>query len=623
MGVLEIVRGRDDGGAIARAIVGDESYGSHAHEKSGLDAGQEGSQEASQSDTESPSFGGFYTGDVKDDEKELALHPDQVTEGAELGQQKAEAAALVWSRSALVGIYAWIWICFFMLAFHSAMSTFLINYVMGSFKSAPQVSTAYILANIVGGIMKLPLGKTLNLWGRAEALVVSTGIYILGMIVLTACNGPNGYAAGYVLYWIGYYCIYLILDIFIADTSGLRNRAFAFGFIQTPFIVTAFTGSLAADSVYTKYGWRWGYGIFCIVMPFVFLPLAVVFKFYEKKARKQGIFRRQPSGRTIMQSVTHYFHEFDVVGAFLLMIAWVLFLLPFSLAQYGRSQYASATFIALIVIGFCMFFVFAAWEKWGAKTHFIRYELIKRPTILGACLLSAVLFFSFELWDQYFYNFILMSYNIPAVQAGYMLQIYNVGSCFFSPIIGAIIWATARFKYICLFFGAPLMVLGSGLMIYFRGSEHGIGYVVMCQIFIAFAGGTLVIGEDMAVMVAGGREGTPMMLALIGLFSNIGGAIGLAVGAAIYNNVFVDTLTSQLPDNLKGNATQIYFDGINVQTTYPWGSPLHDAVAYTWGYAQRMNCIASTCILVLAFPCIMVWKNYNVNVKQNKGQMIF
>jgi hypothetical protein len=102
MGVLETVRGRDEGGAIARTIVGDESY--RSHEKSGLDAGQE----TSQSDTESPpNSGGFHTGDVNDDEKELVRHPDQVTEGAELGQQKAEAAALVWSWSALVGIYAW------------------------------------------------------------------------------------------------------------------------------------------------------------------------------------------------------------------------------------------------------------------------------------------------------------------------------------------------------------------------------------------------------------------------------------------------------------------------------------------------------------------------------------
>jgi hypothetical protein len=102
MGVLETVRGRDDGGAIARTIIGDESNGSQ--EKSGHDVGHE----TSQSDSDSPhNTGGFHTGDVNDDEKELAHHPDQVTEGAELGQQKAEAAALVWSRSALVGIYAW------------------------------------------------------------------------------------------------------------------------------------------------------------------------------------------------------------------------------------------------------------------------------------------------------------------------------------------------------------------------------------------------------------------------------------------------------------------------------------------------------------------------------------
>jgi MFS family permease len=198
-----------------------------------------------------------------------------------------------------------------MLAFHSNISGFLINYIQGGFKAAPQVSTSYILANVVGGVLKLPLGKTLNLWGRAEGLVFSTGIYLVGMIILASCNGPDGYAAGYVLYWIGYYCLYLILNVFVADTSGLRNRAFAFGFMQTPFICTAFTGSLAANSIYAKYGWRWGYGIFCIVMPFAFLPLAMVFKYFEKKAEKNGIFRRQPSGRTVGQSIIHYIHEFD------------------------------------------------------------------------------------------------------------------------------------------------------------------------------------------------------------------------------------------------------------------------------------------------------------------------
>jgi hypothetical protein len=54
-----------------------------------------------------PSSDGSHQGDMFDDAKELAHNPDVVTSGAELGQQKAEAAALVWSWPVLVGIYAW------------------------------------------------------------------------------------------------------------------------------------------------------------------------------------------------------------------------------------------------------------------------------------------------------------------------------------------------------------------------------------------------------------------------------------------------------------------------------------------------------------------------------------
>ncbi|KAJ5082213.1 Siderochrome iron transporter 2 [Penicillium argentinense] len=623
MGVFDMIRGRNDDGRIARNIVDSGDIQEDKHPRStaeGADGGEH-APPAYESDIDSQTS--FGVNGVLDDEKEQEHNPDHVTYKASVGQQKAEAAALVWSRPVAIAVYAWIWVCFFMLAFHSSINGNLINFVYADFQLAPQVSTSYILASVIGGVLKLPLAKTLQLWGRAEALVFSTAVYIVGMIILAACNGADAFAAGYVLYWIGYYCIYLILDIFVADTSGLRSRAFAFAFATTPFICTAFTGPLAATAIRVNSGWRWGFGIFCIIQPVVFLPLAVVLKFYERKAIRLGVWERRQSGRTTLQSIVHYIHEFDVIGALLLMGAWVIFLLPFSLAQYGRSQYSSATFIAMVIVGFCMLFIFAAWEKWCARTHFIRYELLKRPTILGACICSAVSFFSFYLWDQYFYNFVLLTYNLDSTMAGYMLQIYNVGSCFWSPILGIIIWVTKRFKYITLFFGVPLMLLGSGLMIYFRGQDHGIGYIVMCQIFIAFGGGTVVIGEDMAVMAGGGREGTPIMLAMIGLFSSIGGSIGYAVSAAIYNNVFVEALVSQLPDNLKANATQIYTDGIITQMAYPVGSDLRNATVYAWGYAQKMNCIASTCILALLIPAVAVWKNYDVGKKQNKGTMAF
>ncbi|KAJ5988476.1 siderochrome iron transporter 2 [Penicillium waksmanii] len=554
------------------------------------------------------------------DEKEVNERPDEINLDAKPGLQKAEAVALIWSKKTVICLLAWVWVCYMILALHQIILSNITVFVYSSLESAPQITNAYIMANIIGAVLKLPLAKTLNLWGRAEGMMISLVIYLVGMVVLAASNDPTTYAAGYTIYFIGYDCIYLLLQIFVADTTGLRNRAWAFAFSTTPFICTSFVGPLAAKS-FEETGWRWSFGVFAIVAPFVFVPLILVFKYYERKAEKLGLYHPQPSGRTWSQSVIHYFHEFDVIGAFILMAAFVLFLLPFSLITNGRSSYNTPTFIAMVVIGFCLFFVFAAWEKWGTRSEFIPWALLSNRSVLGACLLSALLFFSFDLWDTYFLNFLYVVYNLDVTMAGYVFNIYTVGSCFWSVPVGVFIYYTKRFKYLALCFGLPLMMLGSGLMIHFRGSDQGVGYIVMCQIFYAFAGGTMVICEDMAVMSGGDREGIPMTLSLIMLFSSIGGAIGGAVASGIYNNTFVETLTKALPDDKKSQAATLSLSYIS-QIAYPVGDPVREACAHAWGYTQRQNAIASTAILVLGVPCIMMWKNVNLDKKQNKGNVL-
>lgn len=515
-----------------------------------------------------------------------------------------------------------IWFCFFMLAFQQAILFNVTATAYADFASAPAIATASILSNIIGGVLKLPIAKTLNIWGRAEGYLVFFGVYLLGMVILASSGGPDSYAAGYVFYWIGYDAIYLILDIFVADTSGLQNRAFAFSFVSTPFICTAFTGPLAAQAFLRHSTWRWAIGCFAIIQPFVFVPLAVVFKFYQKKAERLGIYKHQPSGRTALQSVVHYLHEFDVVGAVILMAAFVLFLLPFSLVSYGRATYDSATFIAMVVAGVVLFPVFAAWEKWFAHTHFIRWELFRQRTVLGACCMSALSYFSFYSWDLNFYSFVLVVYNLGYSDTGYMTQIYNVGSCFWGVVFGLWVKYTKHFKWTVLGFGLPLMILGAGLMIHFRGQDADIGYIIMCQIFIAFGGGTIVIGNSMAVMAASDRDGVPMMLAVLNLFASIGGAIGDAVSVAIYSSTFPEALRSRIPQDMADQVDKIYLGGYLAQVTYPVGSPTRDAINYAWGQSQRYGSISATAILTLGIPAVAIWKNYRVDKKQNKGTVI-
>ncbi|RAL17383.1 putative siderochrome-iron transporter [Aspergillus homomorphus CBS 101889] len=556
-------------------------------------------------------------------DKEAQRKVDEEVKDGATGVNKVEAAAFVWSRKTLLVIYAWIWVCFFMLAFHSSIGLNVLVYAYANFNTAPEISTAAILATVVGGVMKLPVAKILNVWGRAEALLIFTGLFLVGIIVLASCTGPSGFAAGYVLYWVSYNALYLILDVFMADTSGLRNRAFAFGFSNTPFICTAFTGPLAAQSFLAMTTWRWAYGAFAIIFPCVFVPLAVVFKLHERKAKKLGIYAPRRSDRTWIQSVIHYVHEFDVVGALILMAAFILLLLPFSLTVYGRAQYKSATFIAMLVIGFCLLFVFVAWERYFARKQFIRYDLLRQPTVFGACILSALLNLGYAAWDLYFLNFVMVVHNLSVSEGGYMNQIYNIGSCFWAPLFGLYIRQTKHFKNACLYFGLPLMLLGSGLMIHFRGEHHNIGYVAMCQIFIAIAGGTLVIGQDMAVMAVADHDGVPMMLSILGLFASLGGAGGNAVGSAVYTNVFPHKLRQGLPAGAARDSwMDIYLGGYLAQMEYPMGSEIRTAINSAWGDSQKYSCIATTAVIALGFPCILLWKNVSVDQKQNKGVML-
>ncbi len=617
MSVFRNVRGRDEGVAVAAlAPEGDKAPATGAATGVDPEKHPQGAEPDNSSDDSSR-----LSIEARED-LEVRKHANEVTADAQLGVQKAEAAALVWSRPAMIGTYFWIWVCFFMLALQQNILGNVTYYAYSSFQTAPQLGTAYILTSVIGAVVKLPIAKLLNVWGRSEGFMVFVGVYLLGMIIIASCNGPDGYAAGYVLYWIGYDAIYFILDIFVADTSGLRNRAFAFAFVTTPFICTAFTGPLAAQSFLTHTTWRWAIGAFCIVMFFVFTPLAVIFKYYQIKAEKQGLFVRPKSGRTMLQSIKHYFLEFDIIGMFILMAAWVLFLLPFSLQTNGRAGYKTATFIVMVIMGVVMFFVFVAWERWFTPTHFIRYDLFRKRTVVGACMLAAVLYYSFYAWELYFYYFCQVVYDLDISKTGYMTQIYNVGSCFWGVVFGIYVRTTKHFKWATLCFGLPLILLGSGLMIRFRGQDANIGLIVMCQIFIAFGGGTIVIATNMAVMAAADRDGVPMMLALLYLFNGFGGAIGYAVAQAIYANTFPDALSSRLPPDLQSEVATIYAGGSITQLTYPVGSVTREAINYAWGYSQKWNCVSSTIMLALGIPAILLWKNYNVDRKQNKGNVL-
>lgn len=113
-------------------------------------------------------------------------------------------------------------------------------------------------------------------------------------------------------YWIGHNGVAYVLDVFLADTSSLKNRRWIFAFSTSPYIATTFAGPAAASAFYKSTGgWRSAFGTFSAVMPLVCLPLIAIFVHNQRKAVKDGYLAKEASGRTICDSIKHYAIQFD------------------------------------------------------------------------------------------------------------------------------------------------------------------------------------------------------------------------------------------------------------------------------------------------------------------------
>ncbi|KAG9234231.1 putative siderophore iron transporter mirB [Amylocarpus encephaloides] len=548
---------------------------------------------------------------------------DEISKELQPGVQKAEATASVWSKSHLYTAYVFIWIIYFVDSMQQNVTGQLSPYVTSSFQYHSLTAATSIMSSIIGGLTTLPLSKILDIWGRPQGFILMVFTMTVGLIMMAACQNVQTYAAAQVFYWVGYVGVGYCISIFIADTSSLKSRGFAYAFVSSPYIITVWIGGPIAESILGGIGFRWGFGIFAIITPVMCLPLFALFTWNYSKAKKSGVLQLSSSGRTTLQSCIHYAIEFDLIGLLLIISGMSLFLLPFSLYSYQGEGWRSPMIICMLVFGVVFLVLFGLHEKYTAKVTFIPFDLLTDRTVLGAYILAGVLFIEFYIWNSYFTSFLQVVNGLNITQTSYISNIYSIGSCFWSLIVGAAIRYTGRFKWIAVYFGVPITILGVGLMIQFRAPGVNIGYIIMCQIFIAFGGGALVICEQIAAMAACPSHQTlAVVLAVEGMFSSIGGAIGSSVSTAIWTSVFPKQLGIHLPAEAQSNLTTIY-ESLIVQLSYAEGTPIRDAIIVSYGEAQKLMLIAATAILVLAIPSVIVWRNINVKEhKQVKG-MVF
>ncbi|EXJ78618.1 hypothetical protein A1O1_09019 [Capronia coronata CBS 617.96] len=541
---------------------------------------------------------------------------------AQRGVQAAEAVTEVWTKRDLIIAYVLIWIIEFMLAFSSGIVSTLTPYVTSSFEMHSLTATTSIISSLIAGIFKLPFAKIMDIWGRPQALIVMVASITLGLIMMAGCNNVETYCAAQVFYSVGYNGIDFAMTIFIADTSKLRNRSFMIALASSPWLAVTWAYGPAANSILKTIGFRWGFGIWCIILPVICTPLCLLFMYNQRKADKMGLIPPRPSRGTPFQTFIYYCREFDVIGLLLISAGLALFLLSFSIYSYQKDEWRSPLIICFIIFGGLLIIAFALYEKYLAPVTFIPWPLLKNRTVIFTYTMAFSLYCAWYIWDSYFYSLCIVVFRQTITQATYIGNIYTIGSTFWALVLGVAIRFNGRLKWYALCFGVPMTILGVGLMIHFRQPDNKISYIVMTQIFIAFGGGTLVICEQMTVMAVSRHQHIPAVLAIEAMVCNIGSSVGSTIAAAMWTGIFPKKLQENLPASAQANFASIYGD-LTVQSSYPPGSPTRIAIDKSYGQTQKLMLITATCLYSITLGSTMLWEDVDVkNMKQRTKGLI-
>ncbi|KAI1842512.1 hypothetical protein JX265_012676 [Neoarthrinium moseri] len=554
-----------------------------------------------------------------------ASDSDDEKKDMQFGVQVAEATLQVWTKEHLIAAYVLIWLINFLQAFASGVVGTLTTYVTSDFAAHSLTSTTGIIAGLIPGLTKLAYAKFIDNFGRPQGFALAISVITIGLILMAACGNVTTYCAAAVFYYTGYSWLDFTITIFIADTSKLRNRAFMIAYAASPWLITVWVYGLACDLIIADggIGWRWAFGIFSIIFPVVCVPLWFLFFINQQKAIKRGLVHVKPHGRGPWANFVFYVKEFDLIGIILAAGGIGLFLLSFSLFALQTEGWRAPLIICFIVFGGLLIIAFVVWEKYFAPVTFIPWRLIKNRTVFFTYTMMASLYTAWYLWDNYFYSFLVVVFNLDAQKATYITNIYTVGSTFWALVVGILIRYNGRLKWPSVFFGVPMTILGVGLMIQFREPDSNVGYIVMCMIFIAFGGGTLVICEQMTVMAVSKHQDIPAILAMEGMVAAMGQSIGSTIAAAMWTNIFPGKLAEFLPAEAQGDLASIYAD-ITVQAGYPIGSPTRDGINKAYGATQKLMLIAATCMYSITWGSTFMWESINVKeIKQINGPVMW
>lgn len=493
-----------------------------------------------------------------------------------------------WSKKLLIIAYAVLFLVAFVETFAGDSTSGLDSYATSNFNAHALISTAAVVYKITAITTYPMLAKLADFFGRAGGFGFGVTVYTLAYVLYAACQTVSAYVCAEILYAVGVVGYRVFQQVFIADTTSLINRGL---WAQLPDAVAAipslYVGSYIQDAFIDHSTWRWGYGVWAIVLGISCIPLVVIMWILDKRSKTDALVKIYklledvPEGSMLKKIGYILYYNIDIVGFFLMVSGMALFFVPLSMTGTSSPyKWHEAKLIVMVVIGFVLFCSFLFWNTKIAKKPFVPKQTLADPTILITCLMVALDLCENSSFATYFKTMLQVSGYVSVGEATRIDASKKACVQVFSIVAGLAMKYTKRTK-LFVYIGVPLVVLGHGLLVHFINTDGGVAnkpLLYMAEVFIGAGRGIYQTSLQVTVQAIAGFDGIPMSTAFFLAFNSVGSLIGSCISGGVWNTVVLKKLNKYLPDDDKSKATKIY-KSITVALKYEKGTETRDAIA--------------------------------------------
>lgn len=389
--------------------------------------------------------------------------------------------------------------------------------------------SAYLLTSTA---LQPSFGRIYKTFNVKYSFLVAIFWFELGSLICGVAPSSSALIAGRAVAGVGVAGIFSGTLVIISFTLPLHKRPVALGFFGAVWAVAFVVGPLLGGAFTDHASWRWCF--------YINLPLgavsATVVAFLLKSPR-------QPQ-KDAKQSMLSRIRELDLLGASLLLPAVVCLLLAL---QWGGTKYAwgSSRIIGLFVGSGILIILFVVSQIRLGEQATLPPRILTQRSVASACVFT--FFFGGACFVLLYYLpiFFQSVKNSGATKSGIQLLPLLLPTVISSAVLGGVV-AKVGYYTPFLIVSTAIFAIGTGMLTMYSvniSDAKWIGYQILAGTGVG-AGFQLPLAAVQTVLP---QDDIPVGSACIVFSQNLGGAIFVAVGQAIFQNGLLDGLRNFAP----------------------------------------------------------------------------